>query len=75
MKTINNITLYDLMSEDLDIWISKDKVFGFNIEIDDENGDPLMEEENVHSYAADAFADFCKRYLHSYEKATNREAA
>lgn len=69
MKTINEISLYDLMAEDLGVWIRIDGKFGFNLQIDDENGDILMDEENIHPCAAESFADFCTSYLTAYEKA------
>jgi len=75
MKNICEMSLYDLMAEDLDVWISRDKQFGFNLEIDDENGEPLVREESIHPCAADSFADFCRRYLHAYDKASSSEAA
>jgi hypothetical protein len=75
MKTLNEITLYDLMAEDLDIWISKSKQFGFNLQIDDENQNPLVNEDHIHPCAADSFADFCRSYLASYDKASTQEAA
>jgi len=75
MKNICTITLYDLMSEDLEVWVSKDKHFGFNLEIDDENYEPLIREEMIHHAAAASFADFCRNYLKAYEFATKSEAA
>ena len=74
MKTLNNITLYDLMAEDLDVWLGVNKEFGFVLQIDDENGDGVVDEKGIHPYAAESFADFCRSYLHSYEKITAREA-
>jgi hypothetical protein len=64
---ISNITLYDLMAQDLDVWVSRDNR-GFNIDIDDENGNCLVSENQIHPFAADSFADFCRRYLASYDK-------
>ena len=74
MSTISTVTLYDLMAEDLDIWVTKDKQFGFNLEIDNENGDELIR-DTIHPCAADSFADFCKRYLAAYENASQLEVA
>ena len=68
MKTISEITLYDLMAEDLDVWVKKSDGQGFDIEIDDENGEALIREHGVHRFASDSFADFCRRYLASYDK-------
>ncbi len=55
------------MSEDLDVWVSRDN-FGFKIEIDDEDGNSLVAESAIHPCAAESFADFCRRYLASYDK-------
>ena len=52
MKSLNDITLYDLMAEDMDVWIAKNKDFGFLLQIDDENGDALIDERCIHPGAA-----------------------
>ncbi len=75
MKSLNEITLYDLMAEDLDVWFSSNKQFGFDLEIDDENGEELVREKGVHPFAADSFADFCRRYLVSYDKVKTQSEA
>ncbi len=67
MRTINNITLYQLMSEDLDVWVSRSKQ-GFKIDIDDKDGNSLVSEKEINPCAADSFADFCRQYLASYDK-------
>ena len=71
MKTIQDVTLSDLMGTDLDVWLSKNKGFGFNLQIDDESGCALIDENNVHPYAAESFADFCRSYLACYDKAAS----
>lgn len=71
--TITEITLYDLMAEDLDVWVTKNNKFGFDVSIDDENGESVIHDKGVHPFAADSFADFCRRYLASYDKASNHE--
>lgn len=67
MKTLETITLYDLMAEDLDVWLGKNKEFGFLLHIDNDEGEVVNEKE-IHPYAADSFAAFCRRYLHSYDR-------
>jgi hypothetical protein len=69
MKTMCEVTLYDLMAEDLDVWVSVNKKFGFDLEVDGQNGEELIRETGVHPFAADSFADFCTRYLYAYEHA------
>lgn len=73
MTTLTEITLYDLMAEDLDVWIGKNKEFGFVIHIDDENGDEVIEEKCINPKAAESLADFCRSYLHSYDRITAQE--
>ena len=75
MKSLNDVTLYDLMAEDLDVWVTKHKSFGFNLEIDDENGEPLIRDEGIHPYAIDSFADFCRRYVACYDRANQQQEA
>lgn len=75
MKTLNDVTLYDLMAEDLDVWLGKNKEFGFILEIDDENGNELVTEKQIHPCAANSLADFCRSYLHSYDRISSQEAA
>jgi hypothetical protein len=73
VKTITNITLYDLMAEDMDVWITRNKDFGYNLQIDDENGDTLIDDSFIHPCAAESLADFCRRYLNSYDKQSHTD--
>ena len=68
MKTINEITLYDLMAEDLDVHLTINKRIGFDLTIDDENGEELVNDQAIHPYAMESLAEFCRRYLVSYDK-------
>lgn len=64
---MNNITLYDLMAEDLDVWVTKNKTFGFDLQIDNECGETIVNEEGVHPFAMESYADMCRRFLHFYD--------
>lgn len=68
MKTLNDITLYDLMAEDLDVWVAKSKGFGFDLEIENENGETIVDEKGVHPFAMESYADMCRRFLNFYDK-------
>jgi hypothetical protein len=74
MNTIGNLSLYELAGEDFDVWMTRNKQFGFDLELEREDG-VKFEEKGFHPYAADALADFCKRYLHAYERVTKEVAA
>lgn len=72
MKAINDITLYDLMAEDLDVWICKNRKFGFNLEIENQGGEMVVDEHGIHPCAADSFASFCRQYLSCYERVSQQ---
>ena len=67
--TMNDITLYDLMAEDLTVWIQKNKKFGFDLTIEDENNNETIEISGVHSAAMESFSDFCRRFVEIYDLA------
>ncbi len=72
-RTINDVTLYDLMAEDLSVWIGNNKKFGFDLHIEGDDRTLAIEDQGVHPYAIESFADFCRRFLYSYERAIERE--
>lgn len=70
---MNNITMYDLMAEDLTIWVQRNKKFGFDLQIEGDDPNERIEINGVHSYAMESFSDFCRRFLHFYDKAKEVE--
>ncbi len=72
-RTINDVTLYDLMAEDLSVWIGNNKKFGFDLHIEGDDMGMAIQAEGVHPYAMDSFADMCRRFLYSYDRALERE--
>ena len=66
-KTINDITLYELAGIDHEVSIKKNKEFGFDVTIINEE-DGLFIEPGLHPYAAESLAMFCKQYLDAYTK-------
>lgn len=73
IKSSHGISLGDLIGEDHDIWIQKNKTFGFDIEIDNENTETILREEGLHPYAIESLALFCKRFLNSYARFSEME--
>jgi hypothetical protein len=69
MSNITDITMYDLMAEDLTIWVQKNKQFGFDLSIEGDDPSERIEISGVHSGAMESFSDFCRRFLHFYDKA------
>lgn len=75
MQTINNMTIADLMSEEVSVWVTKAKGFGFDLQIDNEQGETIANAEGIHPCAMDAFADVCRNFLHFYEAAKTKSDA
>ena len=69
MKTLTEMSLYDLMAEELNVIVLRNEKFGFDVYLENEDGEKIMNEDGVHPYAADSFANLCQRYLTAYEKA------
>jgi hypothetical protein len=74
MKSLTEITLYELMAEDFSVYVRQGKEQRFDIEIENDYGKNVVEEQGIHPFAADAFASFCRQYLAGYERATNQGA-
>lgn len=70
---MNDVTFYDLMGENFDIWIKKNRVFGYDLMIEDECRNLVVEEYGVHRAAMDSFADFCREFLVEYERVCDEE--
>lgn len=71
-NTINDLTVYELAGDDFDVWMTKNKRFGFDLELEQDG--KVFEEKGLHPVAAEGLADFCRRYLHAYERVM-KEAA
>lgn len=66
---MNDVTLYDLMAEDLDVWVVPNKKFGYDLQIDNEEGKTIVNEIGVHPLAMESFADLCRRFLYFFDVA------
>ncbi len=75
VKKLTEISLYDMMSEDMDIWIKPNNQFGFDIEINEDGSELHMKEPGIHPCAAESFAVFCRSYLFAYEHALKKKEA
>lgn len=72
---MNNINLYDLMAEDFTVYMRKNSKFGYDLEIENEENEMVVEEEGINPCAIDSFADFCRQFLASYDRINMSEAA
>lgn len=64
----SDINLYDLMGDDYYPYLSKDVNGDYTITIEDFDNKVIAEEVQIHPCAVDGFAEFCRRYLASYER-------
>lgn len=76
MKTESTeITLYDLMAQDMTVWVQRNKKFGFDLLIEGDDPTDRIEISGVHSYAIESFSDFCRRFLYFYDQLKDDEIA
>ncbi|HWI48381.1 MAG TPA: hypothetical protein VNU45_09195 [Rummeliibacillus sp.] len=69
MKSLNEITLGELMGEDIEVWIERSKEFGYDLQLSDYDGHELLNETRIHPCAMDSYADMCRRFVHFYDSA------
>lgn len=72
VRTLSGINIYDLMAEDMSVWVGKNKEFGYVMEVENESGE-IAKEAQIHPCAMESFAEFCRRFLHSYDTISERE--
>ena len=70
--TICSMSVYELMADDLDVWLQRNKDHTYQLTVEGFEEDSPAVDEAVHRCAIDSMADFCRRFLHSYER-LNRE--
>lgn len=74
MNNLTNISLYDLMAEDIDVWIKPNKAHGFDVDLDNGFDNEFLREKGVHPDAMESFASFCRSFLASYENTLKKKA-
>ena len=70
-KTMYSTTLGELMADDYDIYLSKNKISGYDLEIS--GPDLHLEEKGIHEYAIESFAEICRNFLWFYDKLKEKE--
>lgn len=64
----SDVNLYDLMGDDYYPYLSKDVNGHYTMTIEDFDNKVIAEEVQINPCAIDGFAEFCRRYLASYER-------
>lgn len=65
-KHIDELSLYELGGQDFEVWLSKNNE-GFILDLEADDG-TVFQEKGLSDYAAEALADFCRHYLHCYDR-------
>ena len=73
MADTTEITMYDIMAQDLTIWVQKNKKFGFDLQIEGDDPNERIEITGIHSAAMESFSDFCRSFLRFYDNAKDVE--
>lgn len=66
-RSINEITLEELMGEDFSVFISKNPSFGFNLYLEDDFYNEITT-EGINQEAMDNFYTFCKNFIKQFDK-------
>lgn len=72
MKHTEEITLADLMAEEIDVYVRESKGFGYDLQLEYGEGEVFLDEQGIHPCAMDSFADVCRRFLQYYDRAKER---
>ena len=67
-----NTTLDQIMADDIEVYLKKNPIFGYDLEISSKDGEFEVKETQMHEYAIESLAEFCRRFLHDYDLA-NKE--
>jgi len=67
-ESLETLTVERLSGEDLYVHVSLNKSFGFDLEIDGCDGEPIIRHMGLNPLAADSLAQFCSAYLQSYNR-------
>lgn len=73
-NSLESLSLYDLMAEDYTVWMTKNKKFGYDINIENDHfTDVVFNEHEIHENAIETFAAFCRNFLFCYDHIQNQE--
>jgi len=73
IKAIKDINLYDLMGVDHEVHVKRNAKFGFDLEVTNDEESSTYVEKEIHPYAIESLASFCRYFLHSYSNVLDKE--
>ncbi len=71
VENLCKLSVYELGGIDHYVHLRRNKQFGFNLEIINEEDQVTYEEKELHPYALDSMVSFCRRFLDSYAHMEN----
>ncbi len=72
--SLSELSVYELGAVDHYVTIRRNK-FGFDLEIENEEDLMRYRDKQVHPYAMESLAVFCRRFLHAYSNLLDKEIA
>lgn len=67
-RSTEDMTVYDLMSDDYYPYITKNTNGEYTFTIEDYQNNVVAENNDANTCVLDGFADFCRRFLISYDR-------
>jgi len=67
------MTHTDISCEDNSTRLSKNSKFGYDLYIENENCECVLDDKGIHPYAIESLALFCRQFLSAYETHSNKE--
>lgn len=64
---LETLTLHDIMGEEYSVYLNRNKKFGYDMEVVRDDTEESFK-VNVHDFAADSLAVFCRMFLTRYER-------
>lgn len=68
LNDLSELSLYDIMGEDHYIYLNKNHNGTYALEISNEDAKPVVCDYNIHPFAVEGLALFCKRFLNIYSR-------
>lgn len=66
LKTVHSMTLADISGEDHSLWLGKNSHWGYDLCIENDDCEVILHDKQIHPYAIESLALFCKRFLDAY---------
>jgi len=73
VEPLCKLSVYDLGGTEHSVSLTRNKKFGFHLEIANEEEQISYQETELHPYALESMASFCRRFLNCYDNTIDDE--